>query len=102
MASQVLVSITGNEVHIKVNGRFDFSVHKEFRAAYEEALKDVAFTRCVIDLQSTEYIDSSALGMLLMMRERIGGRAKIELVHCNKEIRNTLDISNFHKLFEIH
>jgi len=102
MANSVVVSENGGEMVVKVNGRFDFSVHKEFRAAYEEAIKNAHLTRCVVDLQGTQYIDSSALGMLLMMRERIGGRIKIELVRANKEIRNTLDISNFHKLFEIH
>jgi len=101
MGGQILVSECENEVTIKINGRFDFSVHKEFRSAYEAALKNDKLGRCVVDLQATEYIDSSALGMLLMMRERIGERAKIELVRCNKEIRSTLDISNFHKLFDI-
>lgn len=102
MQGQVSVSENGGEVVIKINGRFDFSVHKEFRTAYEDALKNGVLKRCIVDLQATEYIDSSALGMLLMMRERIGDRAKIELIRCNKEIRSTLDISNFHKLFDIH
>ncbi len=101
MASQVMVSSHDNKVTISVHGRFDFNVHKEFRDAYETALKNNQLEDFVIDFQPTEYIDSSALGMLLILRERVGSKARIKLTRCNKEIRSTLDISNFNKLFDI-
>ena len=101
MASQVMVSAQDNEVTISVHGRFDFNVHKEFRDAYETALKNERLDNFVIDFQPTEYIDSSALGMLLILRERVGNKTRIKLTRCNKEIRSTFDISNFNKLFDI-
>jgi len=101
MTGQVVVSSQGSMVTISVHGRFDFNVHKEFRDAYETALKNDQLENFVIDFQPTEYIDSSALGMLLILRERIGSKARIKLTRCNKEIRSTLDISNFNKLFDI-
>ena len=101
MASQVMVSSDDNKVTISVHGRFDFSVHKEFRDAYETALKNERLQDVVIDFQPTEYIDSSALGMLLILRERLGSKTRVKLTRCNKEIRSTLDISNFNKLFDI-
>jgi HptB-dependent secretion and biofilm anti anti-sigma factor len=101
MASQVLVSSQDNMVTISVHGRFDFNVHKEFRDAYETALKNDHLENFVIDFQSTEYIDISALGMLLILRGHVGSKTRIKLTRCNKEIRSTLDISNFNKLFDI-
>lgn len=101
--SQVSLSANNDEVTISVVGKFDFNVHKEFRAAYEKALEDRGgLARYTIDFRSTEYIDSSALGMLLMLRERVGKDAHIALVHCNNEIKSILDISNFNKLFSIN
>ena len=48
-------------------------------------------------------MDSSALGMLLLLREFAGGDdADIQLVSPNAEIRNVLDIANFGKLFTIN
>lgn len=91
----------GDDLVIKVDGHFGFAIHKEFRSAYEEALENAAPRRYVIDLKLTDYMDSSGLGMLLVMRERVGERAEISLAGANSEIRSILDISNFHKIFNI-
>jgi len=85
---------------IAVNGRFDFNLHRQFREAYKNRVGDG--TRYVVDLQGTDYMDSSALGMLLLLREHAGGdKAGIRIVHCNSEIGKILSISNFHRLFDI-
>ncbi|MEL6184454.1 MAG: STAS domain-containing protein, partial [Myxococcota bacterium] len=52
-----------NEVTIAISGRFDFNAHREFREAVK-AVSDGA--RCVVDLEKATYLDSSALGMLLL------------------------------------
>ncbi len=86
---------------IAVNGRFDFSCHEAFRSAYEDRT-DVC-DRYLIDLAQTEYLDSSALGMLLLLRDFGGGdSAQIEIVGCNATVRKTFAISNFDQLFQIH
>ncbi len=84
---------------IQVKGRFDFSVQAEFRQAYESVEPSMQF---IIDFRDADYIDSSALGMLLLARDYAGGdNAKIEIVNCGSEIKNILEISNFQKLFKI-
>jgi anti-anti-sigma factor len=100
-AQQVSTLRSGDDLIIKVDGHFGFSVHKEFRSAYEEALKNAPPRRYVIDLKLTDYMDSSALGMLLVMRDHVGEQAEISLVNANSEIRSILDISNFHKIFNV-
>ena len=87
-------------VTITISGRFDFDLHQEFRQAFEHAEDEDA--SYVIDLAQAEYMDSSALGMLLLLRERAGGdRADISIVNCSPAINKILTISNFHKLFKV-
>jgi anti-anti-sigma factor len=48
------------------------------------------------------FLDSSALGMLLLLRDHAGGEhARIRLVNCSSDVRKILTISNFSKLFHI-
>lgn len=95
------LSNDGSTTTISICGRFDFNLYKDFRDAYESGL-NAGNTRFIINFSQTEYMDSSALGMLLVLRERTGGdNSLISLTHCNKEIKNILSISNFDKLFTI-
>ena len=85
---------------IRIEGRFDFSTHQAFRNAYEHENREVQ--DFVVDLSDTTYLDSSALGMLLLLRDFAGGDAsRIELRNCNNDVRRILTISNFGQLFSI-
>lgn len=85
---------------IAVEGRFDFSAHQDFRAAYESPeSKPQAY--CV-DMKDTNYLDSSALGMLLLLRDHAGGDgAQIYIENCSADVKKILTISNFEQLFTI-
>jgi len=85
---------------IRIQGRFDFSAHQEFRDAYEKnAQKPEGY---VVDMSETTYLDSSALGMLLLLRDHAGGdNSEIEIVNCNTDVKKILNISNFEQLFSI-
>jgi anti-anti-sigma factor len=89
----------GQQLTIKIQGRFDFAAHQGFRSAYEES---TGISRFIVDLQGATYLDSSALGMLLLLRDHAGGeRADVRLINCNDVVRKILAISNFNKLFKI-
>ncbi|MEC7815032.1 MAG: STAS domain-containing protein [Pseudomonadota bacterium] len=90
----------GQTLTIRVEGRFDFSTHQAFRDAYEHS--DAATCRYIVDLSETTYLDSSALGMLLLLRDHAGGDdASISIENCNNDVRRILAISNFEQLFSI-
>ena len=90
----------GSTLNIHIDGRFDFSSHQAFRDAYEGA--DNRVERYVVDMTNTTYLDSSALGMLLLLRDFAGGDdASVTLTHCNDDVRRILTISNFEQLFDI-
>jgi anti-anti-sigma factor len=100
MAITSLLSSDGQELTILIQGRFDFGAHHEFRSAYERV--NSTPQRYVVDLQDTTYLDSSALGMLLLLRDHAGGdSAQISLLNCNPDVRKILAISNFQQLFKI-
>lgn len=89
----------GQTLVMAIQGFFDFSLHKDFRQAYkgEEGVR-----RYVIDLSETEYMDSSALGMLLLLRESASDQgAEVVLRNCSREVRKILEIANFQRLFTI-
>ncbi|MDY7560739.1 STAS domain-containing protein [Pseudomonas sp. 10B1] len=94
------LSRDGEELTITITGRFDFAAHQDFRGAYEGS--EGTPRRFVVDLKDTSYLDSSALGMLLLLRDHAGGEnSKISLINCNKDVGTILTISNFSKLFKI-
>ncbi len=95
-----IASADGQELTISIQGRFDFGAHQEFRDAYEKVA--VTPKSYVIDMKGATYLDSSALGMLLLLRNHAGGdNARIRLLNCNSDVRKILSISNFEQLFQI-
>ena len=99
MSVESEVSLDGNKLTIAVKGRFDFGSHQAFRDAYERFYK--VPTTYVVDLKETTYLDSSALGMLLLLRDHAGDDADIRVINSNSDVRKIFGISNFDKLFDI-
>ncbi|WP_130471715.1 STAS domain-containing protein [Candidatus Magnetaquicoccus inordinatus] len=99
----VSVLRTEKETIIQVDGKFSFGLHRQFRDAYRRDLSErKKQTRYIVDLSKTEFIDSSALGMLIILREEAGSREQqIELAHAHPEIRKVLEEASFQRLFQI-
>jgi|SRR5688572_14485537 HptB-dependent secretion and biofilm anti anti-sigma factor len=87
---------------IHLTGRFDFSSHTAFKQCYEAALTEPRVRKISVDLQSVEYLDSAALGMLLLLKERATAQAmSVALVNCKGLVRELLDVANFGVVFEM-
>lgn len=90
----------GTELTISIEGRFDFSQHQVFRSTIEGNSDRVR--TFVVDLGRSEYMDSAALGMLLLLLDKAGGnRERVKIVNANKDVRKILEIANFDKLFTL-
>lgn len=99
---QASTSKDAGKAVVKLAGRFDFNAHREFRSAYEPLIADADVQVVEIDFSSVDYLDSSALGMLLMLRDKLGGAGKeVALTGVRGNVRQVLDIANFGKLFPI-
>jgi HptB-dependent secretion and biofilm anti anti-sigma factor len=98
----IRVVTNGSVAKLHMEGRFDFNVHRSFRDAYEPLLGDNETKTVEIDLSEVNYLDSSALGMLLLVRERAEAAGKhVALLYPNATVAQILDIANFRKLFTI-
>jgi anti-anti-sigma factor len=99
---QATVTKDGAKALITLAGRFDFNTHREFRGAYEPLMAEAGVKSVVVDFANVDYLDSSALGMLLMLRDKMGGVGKeISLSGVRGNVKQVLDIANFGKLFQI-
>ena len=95
------VSDSGKQITIAVSGKFDFQLYDEFRSSYADT--DGNGVQYTVDLSGTDYLDSSALGMLLLLREHAGGEgAKIDIANATPDVKKILDVANFGKLFDIN
>ncbi|QDG53577.1 STAS domain-containing protein [Persicimonas caeni] len=87
------------ELIIKVRGRFDFELYREFREAYDQ--EPAPASRFVVDLVEATYIDSSALGMLLLLREYAAEtNGQVALQVRSGSVARILRVANFDQLFE--
>ena len=98
----IKVTTGGSVATIQMDGRFDFSAHRSFKEAYDPPLQQQGITALEVNLAGVAYMDSSPLGMLLLLRERAQAVGKeIVLRQPNPTVTQILDIANFGKLFTI-
>ncbi len=98
----ISAEVVANTATINIKGRFDFNIQREFKEAYDPHLNNAAVSAIEVNLAGVDYLDSSALGMLLMLRERTAAAGKsLKLCKPGVSVAQILDIANFAKLFTI-
>jgi anti-anti-sigma factor len=99
---QTTILIDNGKAVVKLHGRFDFDAHREFRESCNACLDATQVREIELDLGDVDYLDSSALGMLLMLKERADAAAKrVVLSACRGTVKQVLDIANFGRIFHI-
>lgn len=94
------VSDDNRKVEISVAGRFDFSLHQHFRDSYTNCKnKNVEF---ILNLSETTYMDSSALGMILLLKDHAEScSGKVVINKPSDSVNKILEIAQFHRLLTI-
>ena len=88
------------QVTIKVVGELVFQERNSFVNAYQSQIEPVDIF--VLDLSETTFVDSSGLGMLLVLDDYAKDRkAKIVIMNPAPPALESLQTANIHKLFEI-
>ena len=88
------------QVVISVSERFDFSLHQQFRDAYSKCLEQ-NFSY-ILGLSHTDYMDSSALGMILLLKDHVELHAsKLIIRKPSETVNKILEIAQFHRLMTI-
>lgn len=94
----VEITRSGATVTLSIGERLDYSSHQEFRRAYEGV---EGVSEYIVNMTDTKYVDSSALGMLLLLREASPPNVTIRIVHCGPTVQKILRIANLQKMFSI-
>ena len=99
MKATVQTLAGGSTVTLLIKGDFRFDIYEDFRAAYAGIEAD---KKLVLDLRQVGSMDSSAMGMLLNMKEHLGrGDGEIHIVNAPESVLKVLRIARFDKKFQI-
>jgi anti-anti-sigma factor len=93
----------GGQTVVALSGRFTFALRNAFRDVLTNHVEAMSPGGCVVfDLAAVEFVDSAALGMLLLARKAAQQRSgSITIRGANGQARRMLDVSKFDSLFTI-
>lgn len=84
------------------DARFDFATHRVLRQRLDEIFDDQGLRKVVFDLANVTHIDSAALGMLLIARERCqAGGLSLSIRNARRSVRDVFNVAKFDTLFAI-
>lgn len=102
MAINTTVSEEHKTVTISISGQFNATMHREFRTAYKDSVENPSAYKFIINLSKADYMDSSALGMLLLLKEHVSNDSSgVVIAEANPTIRDILEIAKFDSLFTL-
>jgi len=84
--------------------RFDFQHHVTFTADYEKSLADKDVTNLQLDFSRVRYLDSSALGMMVLLAKKARASdaiVKLEVTGAHGAARDILEMANISKFYQI-
>lgn len=99
MMIQTKKSDDGKVLTMVMPEKFDFQLHVEFRNVYET---EKTMKTLVLDMSKTVYVDSSALGMMLQLKEHADSyKSKVSITNAKGNIMQIIEIAHFDKLFNV-
>lgn len=91
-----------NEISLQIPERFDFGYHKEFTAQYQTILEAGKVSEIALDFSRVSYLDSSALGMMVLFQKKAKGKnISVRIRGAKDSAKEILQIANFDRLFDI-
>jgi anti-sigma B factor antagonist len=95
------VSENEGSLIVELAGELDLYNAEALRSALHEATARGP-TRLVIDLGGVEFIDSTALGVLVEARRRLANRQAFLLAGAGRDVRRTLEVSGLDRHFGVY
>jgi anti-anti-sigma factor len=91
-----------SEKTLQIPERFDFGYHKNFTEQYQTALTTGGVTDISLDFSRVNYLDSSALGMMVLLQKKAKAQnISVKIKGAKDNARDILNIANFDRLFDI-
>lgn len=90
-----------DRAQVALPNRFDYGYHKEFQRQCTEHVENPAIAAIVFDFSRVEYLDSAALGMMMMWHRRAAAAHKKMMIKGAKgATAQILAMANMQRLFE--
>lgn len=98
----ISVKIHDGFAHIALSGHFGFQMCRNFRKSYLHLLDNITVREIRVEMSKVDYLDSSALGMLLLLDERAKAANKsILLLIGSGFVARIFEFANFGRIFNI-
>lgn len=94
----IATTLHNKQLTITPSADFDYRDIDEFVQAYQSQSDADSYT---IDLRQVSHLDSSTLGMLLLMRKTIQDTTPINITNASASVKKILIMSRFDKKFNI-
>ena len=86
---------------VSVIGELDLhtarQLDQELMGAFENDTR-----RVIVDLSGCEFIDSTALAILVKAKERLGTTSQLRLVSADRNVRKIFEITGLDRVFAVH
>lgn len=90
-----------NSQVVKLPSRFDYAYHKQFNQTCSELMNSEQVNEIILDFGIVEYLDSSALGMLVMLQKKASNAfKKIKIKSARGATEEILRMANIQKMIE--
>jgi len=101
VSGNVSVSEHAKSAIISISGSFAFHLQNEFRKAYEDLSEGVDYF--TLDIGGVDYMDSSGLGMLLVMKKYLDeANVQYEIANSRDQTLDLLKMTHFNQFFKIN
>lgn len=86
---------------LRLPSRFDYSFHRQFSEMYTPLIESSVCKEIILDFTQVEYLDSSALGMMVLLQKKFstGGR-KVRVKGARGATEEILKMANMQKIFD--
>ena len=72
----IQIRFAGDKAMIRCTGALGFASHRQFRSIRDQAMAAPATVDILLDVRDLDTIDSTAIGMILFMRDRCRERGR--------------------------
>lgn len=88
-------------LHVSLRGRFTFADHQSFRDLIA-TFQGYRGKTVVLDMAGLEFIDSAAMGMLLLARETaVSNGINTVIRNASGKVRSLMQVARFDQLFSV-
>lgn len=99
---EINIETTGKTAVLQLEGEFVFDSHKVLRAACAPILANTSTDFIQLELSRVKYLDSSALGLMLLMKEKAASAGKaVQIKGARGTVLQVLEVAKFDHIFDV-